>query len=107
MVAESRTKSGKLLISSDHHTQQHASYKYRTYDTCKMFSHTVAFDYDEKSAITPICNDSDSTVAAFKLLTALCNGCIENIRTLYDLLHNFFYTGTALCACTVCIYGLY
>jgi len=72
-----------------------------------MFSRTVAFDYDEKSAITPICNDIDSTVAAFELLTVLCNGCVENIRTLYGLLHNFFYTGTALCAYTVCIYGLH
>ena len=31
--------------------------------------------------------------AAFKLLTALCSGCVENLRTLYGLLHGLFYTG--------------
>ncbi|XP_065887407.1 ubiquitin carboxyl-terminal hydrolase 9X-like isoform X3 [Dysidea avara] len=52
-----------------------------------------AFDYKEKSSITPICNGTDSRTAAFKLLTALCNGCVENLRTLYGLLHSLFYTG--------------
>ena len=62
----------------------------------------VVFDYEEKSSITPICNSIDSTAAAFKLLTALCNGCVENLRTLYGLLHNLFYTGTVF-LCVVLI----
>jgi len=60
----------------------------------------LAFDYEEKSSITPICNGIDSTAAAFKLLTALCNGCVENLKTLYGLLHSLFYTGTVMYVCS-------
>ena len=60
----------------------------------------VAFDYEHKSSITPICNSMDSMTAAFKLLTALCSGCVENLRTLYGLLHSLFYTGMH-CVCFV------
>ena len=64
----------------------------------------VAFDYEDKSSITPICNGIDSMTAAFKLLTALCNGCVENLRTLYGLLHSLFYTGVCVCVCVrVCV----
>ena len=61
----------------------------------------VAFDYEDKSSITPICNGIDSMTAAFKLLTALCSGCVENLRTLYGLLHSLFYTGI-YCVCVLC-----
>ena len=65
----------------------------------------VAFDYEDKSSITPICNSIDSMTAAFKLLTALCSGCVENLRTLYGLLHSLFYTGIYIvCMCArVCV----
>ena len=82
LVVESRTKNCELIM------------------LCKITANfsrllpVVAFDYEEKSSITPICNGIDSTAAAFKLLTALCNGCVENLKTLYNLLHSLFYTGT-------------
>ena len=63
----------------------------------------IAFNYEDKSSITPICNGIDSTTAAFKLLTVLCSGCVENLRTLYSLLHSLFYTGVCVCVC-VCVF---
>ena len=63
----------------------------------------VAFDYEDKSSITPICNSIDSMTAAFKLLTALCSGCVENLRTLYGLLHSLFYTGMYCVHVRVCV----
>ena len=63
----------------------------------------IVFDYEDKSSITPICNSIDSMTAAFKLLTALCSGCVENLRTLYGLLHSLFYTGIYCICVTICV----
>ena len=43
---------------------------------------------------TPICNSTDTTLSAFKLINALCMGCVENIKTLQGLLNDLFYSGT-------------
>ena len=49
-------------------------------------------EYSESSAVS-ICNSTDSTLSAFKLLNALCVGCVQNIQTLKDLLTELFYSG--------------
>lgn len=41
---------------------------------------------------TPICNSTDTTLSAFKLINALCMGCVENIKTLQGLLNDLFYS---------------
>ena len=43
---------------------------------------------------TPICNSTDTTLSAFKLINALCMGGVENIKTLQGLLNDLFYSGT-------------
>ena len=96
LVVESRTKNCELTITPHKCSSYHVFF----------LTAVVAFDYEEKSSIAPICNSIDSTAAAFKLLTALCNGCVENLKTLYGLLHSLFYTGmcvrTHACVC-VCV----
>ena len=42
---------------------------------------------------TPICNSTDTTLSAFKLINALCMGCVENMKTLQGLLNDLFYYG--------------
>ena len=42
---------------------------------------------------TPICNSTDTTLSAFKLINALCMGCVENVKTLQGLLYDLFYSG--------------
>ena len=53
-------------------------------------------DYNESNAV-PICNTTDSTLSAFKLINALCVGCLENLQTLQELLTELFYSGVCVC----------
>ena len=48
--------------------------------------------YNSSSAV-PICSSTDSVISAFKLLNALCAGCLQNVCTLRDLLVDLFYSG--------------
>ena len=54
--------------------------------------HTDKVVYQSSMAV-PICSSTDTTISAFKLLNALCTGCLENIQTLKNLLVDLFYSG--------------
>ncbi len=48
---------------------------------------------DRVGSTVAICNTTDAIISAFKLLNALCVGCVANIQTLQHLLVELFYTG--------------
>ncbi len=45
------------------------------------------------SSTVPICTTTDTTMSAFKLINALCVGCVSNMITLQQLLTELFYSG--------------
>lgn len=49
-------------------------------------------EYNEQLA-SGICSSTDSILAGYKLLNALCVGVIQNIQVLKELLVNLFYKG--------------
>ncbi|KAL5475916.1 hypothetical protein EMCRGX_G025794 [Ephydatia muelleri] len=48
--------------------------------------------YDESLA-TPVCSTTECTMSAFRLINALCVGCVQNMHVLHDLLIELFYSG--------------
>ena len=48
--------------------------------------------YDESLA-TAMCSTTECTMSAFRLINALCVGCVQNMRVLHDLLTELFYSG--------------
>ena len=62
-----------------------------------LFVYFIISDKIEYGAFTtPICNSTDTTLSAFKLINALCMGCVENVKTLQGLLDDLFYSGNTV-----------
>ena len=55
----------------------------------------VDVEYSEQLS-QGICSSTDSTLAAYKCINALCKGCLQNIDLLKDLLFDLFYSGIIL-----------
>lgn len=43
--------------------------------------------------VTPVCKYPNSTNAAFDLITALCIGCVNNLKLTVEILCQYFYSG--------------
>ena len=52
----------------------------------------IDFQYSEQLS-QGICSSTDSTLAAYKCLNALCKGCLHNLELLKRLLFELFYSG--------------
>ena len=40
-----------------------------------------------------ICNTTEATAAAFRVISVLCTGSLENLKAIYSKLQELFYTG--------------
>lgn len=63
--------------------------------TCNIYCSLFAFldvKYSEQLS-QGICNSTDSTLAAYKCINALCKGCLCNVELLKDILFDLFYSG--------------
>ena len=76
-----------------------------TYSLFKMYSSFTAcvssvsllcvlldMTYDDRT-VTAICNTTEATAAAFRVICVLCTGSLENLKAVYSKLQELFYTG--------------
>ena len=48
--------------------------------------------YDDHT-VNAICNTTEATAAAFRVISVLCTGSLENLKAIYSKLQELFYTG--------------
>ena len=48
--------------------------------------------YDDRT-VAAICSTTEATAAAYRVISVLCTGSLENLKAVYSKLQELFYTG--------------